>query len=271
VTWPRRAADAAVPLLFAVLALAPLVELALVALQRPADFRGGVTLPTSLDLGNFARVWNDAFGAALATSALVTVPVVAATTAISTLAGYAFGTMSFRGSRVLFVTLLLGLVVPGEATVIPLYYDLRRLSLTDGYPGLILAETAASVGFGTFWMRAFFRGAPRSLIDAARIDGASSWRILWSVLVPLARPALATLAALTFLWVWNDFLLPLVLLSGGSVATAPVRLALFVGERSSDPTALAAGAVLTSLPPIAVYVALQRHVLGGAGAGSVHS
>jgi raffinose/stachyose/melibiose transport system permease protein len=256
-------------LAFAALALYPIVAIVLVAVQSPGHFKGGFGIPHSLDLGNVGRVWSSGFGGYLRSSAYVTVPVVIGTTFVSILAGYAFGTMDFPGSRLLFYALLAGLVVPTEAIVVPLYFDLRSVSLTDTYVGLILPEIASSVAFGTFWMRAFFRSAPRGLIDAARIDGAGSWQVLWRVLLPLGRPAVMTLMALVFMWTWNDFLLPLVLLSGGSITTAQVGLAFFVGQRSTDIPGLAAAAIITAVPAVVVYVFFQRHFIRGMLSGAL--
>ena len=122
-------------------------------------------------------------------SAIVTVTVVAVATVLSILAGYAFGMMRFRGSEVLFYVMLLGLMIPTEAMIVPLYYDFRDLGLVDTYWALMLPQVGTSIAFGTFWMRAFFRTVPRSLVEAARIGGASSWFTLWRVILPLARPA----------------------------------------------------------------------------------
>ena len=141
----------------------------------------------------------------------------------------------------LFYVFLLGLMVPIEAMIVPLYYDLRDLGLTDTYWALILPQIAPSVAFGTFWMRAFFRGVPRSLVEAARIDGASTWFTLWRVLLPLARPAVLTMTVLLFMWTWNEFLLALVMVSDENLRTAPLGLAFFQGRNTSDLTLLAAG------------------------------
>ena len=146
-------------------------------------------------------------------------------TLFSILAGYAFGLMRFRGSSVLFYVFLLGLMVPTEAIIVPLYYDLRDLHLTNTYWALILPQIATSVAFGTYWMRTYFRSVPRSLIEAARIDGASSWFTLWRVLLPLARPAVLTMTVLLFMWTWNEFLLALVMVSDECLRTAPLGLA----------------------------------------------
>ena len=142
--------------------------------------------------------------------------------------------------------MLLGMIVPTEALIVPLYYDLRDLGLTDTYWALILPQIGLSVSFGTFWMRAFFRSAPRSLIEAARVDGASSWTVLWRILVPLGRPAVLTMAVLIFMWTWNEFLLALVMVSSEHLRTAPLGLAFFQGQHTSDFSLLAAGAMIVA-------------------------
>jgi raffinose/stachyose/melibiose transport system permease protein len=185
------------------------------------------------------------------------------------LSGYAFGLMRFRGGTLLFYVFLLGLMVPMEAMIVPLYYDFRDLGLTDTYWGLILPQIGTSVAFGTFWMRAFFRGVPRSLVEAARIDGASSWFTLWRVLLPLARPAVLTMTVLLFMWTWNEFLLALVMVSDEGLRTAPLGLSFFQGRNTSDLTLLSAGSVLVALPVVVVYVFLQRHFIRGMLAGAV--
>ena len=200
---------------------------------------------------------------------IVAVAVVGISAVLSILSGYAFGMMRFRGSELLFYVFLLGLMVPMEAIIVPLYYDFRDLGLTDTYWALILPQVGTSVAFGTFWMRAFFRGVPRSLVEAARIDGASSWFTLWRVLLPLARPAVLTMTVLLFMWTWNEFLLALVMVSDESLRTAPLGLSFFQGRNTSDLTLLAAGSVIVALPVVVLYVFLQRHFIRGMLAGAV--
>jgi raffinose/stachyose/melibiose transport system permease protein len=197
------------------------------------------------------------------------VSVVGISTIVSILAGYAFGMMRFRFAQPLFYIFLLGLMVPMEAMIVPLYYDLRDLELTDTYWALILPQVGTSVAFGTFWMRAFFRTVPRSLVEAARIDGASSWTTLWRVLVPFGRPAILTMMVLVFMWTWNEFLLALVMVSSENLRTAPLGLAFFQGQHTSDLTLLAAGAVIVATPVVFVYVFLQRHFIRGMLTGAV--
>ena len=256
--------------LFSLRAIAPIAALLLTAL-RPSEALGvGFTFPHSLHFHNFVTAWHTGeFSSGLRSSAIVTGSTVAIATTLAIPAGYALGTMRFRGDTLLFSVFLIGLIMPFEATIIPLYYDLRRVQLTDSYWGVILPSAALSVAFGTFWMRAFFLSTPRSLIEAARIDGATSWRILVSILLPFARPAILTMMVLTFLWTWNDFLLSLVMLSDPSIQTAPLKLALFQGRYTTDVTGLAAGSMIVALPVVAVYLVLQRHFIRGVLSGAV--
>jgi raffinose/stachyose/melibiose transport system permease protein len=240
---------------FAIIALAPVVKIVVTALGEP---------------GSFSTAWDDGhFSTYLRSSVVVAVAVVAVSSVLSILAGYAFGMMRFRGEQVLFYVLLLGLMVPLEATIVPLYYDLRDIGLTDTYWALILPQAGVSVAFGTFWMRAFFRSVPRSLVEAARLDGASSWSTLWRVIFPLARPAVLTMVVLVFMWTWNEFLLALVMVSDEGLRTAPLGLAFFQGRNTTDEAALAAGALIVATPVVLVYLFLQRHFIRGMLFGAV--
>ena len=266
----ERTGNYAVLVLFAVIAVFPLLAIILVALQKPEDLATGFSLPRSISFGNFAEAWQEGhFATYLRSSAIVSLSVLAMSTLVSILAGYAFGTMRFAGSTVLFYVLILGLMVPQEATIVPLYYDLRGLHLTDTYWALILPQVASSVAFGTFWMRAFFRSTPRSLLEAARIDGARPWTVLWRILVPFGRPAILTMMVLVFMWTWNEFLLALVMVSKESLRTAPLGLAFFQGQHTAQFTLLAAGAVIVAAPVVVVYVFLQRHFIRGMLSGAV--
>jgi raffinose/stachyose/melibiose transport system permease protein len=252
---------------FALLSILPLLGVVSAALTPPGEAVRGFGVPTEgISLGNFTRVWRDAqFGGALWTSLQMTMITVVLSSVTSVLAAYAFGTMRFRGSTVLFYVFLVGLLMPFEATVIPVYYMMRGLDLTGTVWSVALPSTSLSIAFGTFWMRAFFRSAPRPLIEAARVDGASSLTILRKILLPLARPAVLTMILLIFMWTWNDFLYSLVM----RLQTAPLTLAQFQGYRRADVSGIAAAAILVALPVLIAYIALQRHFIRGMLAGSM--
>jgi ABC-type glycerol-3-phosphate transport system permease component len=186
---------------------------------------------------------------------------------LDSLAGYAFARMRFRGRGILFMIVLSMLFVPIQITIIPLFIMFSRLSLTDTYWALILPVGANVTG--VFLMRQFFLSIPGELEEAARVDGASALRIFWSVVLPLARPALTAVAILTFLSTWNSFLWPLIVTRSDSVRTLPVGIAQFLslrpgmvqGQMSIGQSM--AGAVLAALPPIVVFVILQRYFIEG--------
>ena len=254
---------------FSVIALVPIVGIVITALQEQGSL-SSFGEPAGIHPGNFADAWREGnFSNYLMSSAIVVVAVVTLSTLFSIMAGYAFGMMRFRGQQVLFYLFLLGLMVPLEATIVPLYYDLRDLGLTDTYWSLIWPQVGVSVAFGTFWMRAFFRSVPRSLVEAARLDGSNSWHTLWRVVLPLGRPAVLTMMVLIFMWTWNEFLLALVMVSDEDLRTAPLGLAFFQGRNTTDFALLAAGSVIVATPVVVLYVLLQRHFIRGMLSGAV--
>lgn len=257
--------------LFTVIALTPVIGILSTAFGSQNSLDTGFSLPKGgLHWSNFADAWSRGhFGTYLGNSVLVTAVVVAATTVLAVLAAYAFGVMRFPGSTVLFHLFVIGLTLPQEALVVPLYFDLRYAELTDSYWALILPQTAQSLAFGVFWMRTYFRGSARSVIEAARIDGANTWTTLWRVLVPMGRPAISTMVVITFMWTWNEFLMALVMVSDEAHRTVPLGLAFFQGQHSSDAALLAAASVLIALPVVVVYVALQRRFIEGMLGGAV--
>lgn len=263
VSTSERTMNYVVLMAFAVFAIYPILSIVVAGLQPDAGAPGG--------LGNLAQAWEiGRFGTYLRTSLLVSAFVVAVSTVLSVLAGFAFGTMRFRGADALFYVMLIGIMMPAEAIVVPLFFDLRAVGLTDTFWAIALPQVAQSVAFGTFWLRAAFRASSRSIVEAARLDGASTGRILWQVLVPLARPAIVTLVVLTFMWTWNEFLIPLVMIpTNEALRTAPLGLGFFSGQYTQGYALLAAGATIVALPVVIVYLFLQRHFIAGMLEGAV--
>ncbi|NLU68987.1 carbohydrate ABC transporter permease [Streptomyces sp. HNM0574] len=256
--------------LFAVIALTPVLGILSTAFGDPGSLDTGFSLPDGLHLTNFTEAWTRGrFGGYLANSVLVAAAVVTATTLLAVPAAYAFGTMRFPGATVLFYLFVIGLTLPQESLVVPLYFDQRYWGLTDTYWGLILPQTAQSLAFGVFWMRTWFRTTPPALTEAARIDGAGSWTTLWRVLVPMGRPAISTMVVIVFMWTWNEFLMALVMVSDEAHRTVPLGLAFFQGQHSSDTALLAAASLLIALPVVLVYLLLQRRFLEGMLSGAV--
>jgi raffinose/stachyose/melibiose transport system permease protein len=258
--------------LFALGAIYPALSIVFLALHRKNDLVTGFAFPTTVDLSTFRAAFNEGnFSTGFKSSFIVAIVVTVISAILSIGTGYAFGTMRMTLAGPIFSIVMLGIIFPMEAAVIPLYYDFQSLHLLNTYWALILPQIGQSVALGTFWMRSFFRSTPRSLVEAARIDGASSWTILTKVLLPQARPALTTLCALVFTYTWNEFLLALVLVSGDETKqTAPLDLSFFAGTaKGNDPTKVAAAAVLVALPVVVAYILLQRHFIRGMLSGAV--
>ena len=200
-------------------------------------------------------------------SATVTVTATLVSVVINGMAGYAFAKLRFRGRERLFQVLLAALVIPAQVGMMPLFLELKALGLVNTLVGAMIPGLASI--FGIFLVRQYALGIPDDLLDAARIDGASEARIFWSVVVPVIRPILVTLAAFNFLNMWNDFMWPLIVLSDDSKFTLPVALASLVGEHVQDTELMMAGSVLTVLPVIVLFLSLQREYLRGVMMGAV--
>lgn len=255
----------------ALLALYPFASIILLAFT-PEGERNPAGVPSSITFDNFVEAWTrGAFGQALWSSLVVAIAVVIGALLVSILAGYAFARMLFPLKRLLLGLLLIGLIMPYEGIIVPLYYLLDGMGLLNTYWALILPQIATSVSLGLLWMRTAYANVPLSLAEAASIDGSSRWGTLWRLYVPLSLPAIATLGTLLFLYTWNEFLMALVLVpQNPSVQTAPLALSFFAGStRNFDPSVTAAAAVIVAVPILIVYIIFQRRFITGIVAGAV--
>jgi raffinose/stachyose/melibiose transport system permease protein len=229
----------------------------------------------TLDLGhlrwdNFAVAWRQAgFGQYLKSSLIITGSVVLVSTLLAVLSGYAFGVLGVVGERLLFPLMILGIMIPMEAIVVPLYYDFLEHGLTDSYQGIVLAHVGLGVSFGAFWMRAAFRTVPAGIGESAQMDGANSWTALWRVYLPIVRPAVLTFVLLSFMWTWNDYFLSLILVSDPAHQPLTLGLGAFSGRYLVHINLLAAAAVLISVPVVGLYLFFQRQFLRGMLSGAV--
>jgi len=201
------------------------------------------------------------FGRFYFNSFVVAVSVTCLQILTSSLAAFAFARLRFRGREALFLLYLATLMVPFQVTMIPNFIVVRLLGWYDSYQALIL-PTAFSA-FSTFLLRQYFRGIPIEFDEAARMDGASSWRIWWQIVMPLSGPAIAALAIFIFLGSWNDFLWPLVITTSLDMRTLPVGLSAFQGQYNVQWHLLMAGAVIALIPVLIIYVAAQKWFVQG--------
>jgi len=179
----------------------------------------------------------------------------------SSLAAYAFARLRFPGRERIFLIYLATLMVPGQVTIIPLYFIIKYLGWIDQYAGVIFP--AAFTALGTFLLRQFFRTIPRELEDAAAIDGASRFAVYWKIILPLSLPALATLSIFVFVNAWNDFFWPFIVLSDPQKLPLPVGLTKLVTAHASDWTRLMAGAMIALVPALLVYIIFQKFINKG--------
>lgn len=179
----------------------------------------------------------------------------------SSLAAFAFARLRFRGRNALFLLYLATLMVPFQVTMIPNFILVRFLGWYDSYQALILPTAFSALS--TFLLRQYFLSIPMDLDEAARMDGASSWRIWWQIIMPLSRPALAALSIFTFLASWNDFLWPLVITNSLDMRTLPVGLSTFQGQFNVQWHLLMAGAVIALFPVLIIYIAAQKQFIQG--------
>jgi raffinose/stachyose/melibiose transport system permease protein len=255
--------------LFLLIAIMPLIAVMLTSFKTPAELNAGpFAMPQEWRWQNYVDAWNGArFSAYFRSSVIVVIPVVVISVVFSTMAGYAFGMLRVPGEKVLLLLILLGLSIPTEAIIIPLWDLTGQLGLRNSYWAVIFPQIAMSFSFGTFWMQANFRTFPRELLDAAIVDGCNTWSVLWYILFPLSRPALLSLTVLLFMWTWNEFLLVLVLVTG-DMRTLPVGLALLRGQYESNVSIQSAAAMIVSLPVVIVYFMFQRNFIRGMTSGA---
>jgi len=225
-------------------------------------------LPHAPTLANYHELFTrHAAARYMGNSALVATCATVIALVLNTMAGYAFAKLRFAGRERVFQVLLGALVIPAQVTMIPLFAMVKGLGLVSTYGGVII-PTMASV-FGIFLVRQYALSLPDELLEAARIDGASEWRIFRSIVVPLLSPILITLGILTFLATWNDFMWPLIVLTEQKLHTLPVALAGLSREHVQDNELMMAGAVITIVPVLVLFLALQRYYIAGILAGSV--
>lgn len=242
----------------------PFIYMLTSSLETPVQI-GSLTpqfIPNPLVWSNYQQVWNDLpIARYFVNSAIVSLTITVAQLLTASMAAYAFARLRFRGRSTIFALYLATLIIPSQVTLIPNYLIVRELHWHNTYAGLI-APFVVSV-FSTFLLRQFFLTIPTDYEDAARIDGANHWQIYSRIILPLARPALATVVILTFLASWNNFLWPLVVVDSPSLVTVPLSVTAYQGQFAIAWGPLMAAATLSLLPVLIVYVLMQKYVVEG--------
>lgn len=200
-------------------------------------------------------------------SLIISVGVTAFSLILNSMGGYAFAKFKFASKKTLFQFLLSSMIIPGQVTMLPVFLLLKNLGLVNTYWAIIVPGMASI--YGIFLIRQFVYSIPDSLIEAARMDGASEMEIYWRVILPLCKPILVTLGLFTFMGTWNDFLWPLIVMTDSSMYTLPVSLANLMGEHAQDTELMMAGSVVTIIPVLVVFLFLQKYYIQGIMIGSV--
>lgn len=257
-------------LLACLFALFPLLSMLSAALAPQGTIPVGISIPTDPQWHNFIDAWNAANITTLAWSSLLLVlGVVPASLLFAAMAGYALGGLRIPFGTPFFLLLLFGLTLPFEAVLVPLYYQMQNMGLLNTQIGFILPMIGLNMPFAVFWMRTHFQSIPREISESASIDGAGPWKNFRHIQIPLAIPAVASLAVLLFLGTWNQFMLAIVLIQDPDKRTMAGALQAFVGEHQTDVVLLNAGALLIMAPVIVVFIIFQRYFSRALLAGAV--
>ena len=258
-------------LIVLIVCIMPFLWIVGIALKTKKEFyQTPFSLPADPQWDNFATAWTVGhFSEFFPNSLILSVSVVLGVIVCSVLAGYAFARIDFHGREVLFYAFLVGMMIPFQAVMIPLYYELRDLMLLKTYFGGIMPLVAQGIPFGIFLMRAFFLGLSQELVDAAKIDGCDDLGVLFHVLLPLAQPALATLVVIQFMNAWNAFLIPLLFMQAQRLRPLTLGLLYYRTRYEADYTMIAAGVTITILPMILIYTLFQNQIEEGLTAGAL--
>ncbi|MGI5421104.1 carbohydrate ABC transporter permease [Actinomadura luteofluorescens] len=275
----RRRGPSAYAVLVALVALAgvmliPFVVVVFNALKTPQEYSssGPLSPPDGFHLDGVRQFWERVdFGHVLLNSALISGSVAVLAVLLSVFNAYALGIGRIKGRMWVLALLLLANTLPQEALVYPLYYMSKQIGLYDTRLSVIIVFTVIQSAFGTYLLSSVMAAFPRPLLEAARIDGAGRWQVLWRVVVPVVRPTLSVLLVFFFVWTWNEFLIPMVFLISNENQTVSVALGVLQGQRLMDATMSSAASLLGLLPTVAFFLIFQRTLSRGLTAGAIKS
>jgi multiple sugar transport system permease protein len=258
-------------LLLTLLWLMPVIASVVTSFRTMDDItsNGMWSWPKQLLWDNFIRAWTVArVSKYLLNSFIITIPSLLGMLFFSSLSAYALARFKFRGNLFFYFMYVAGTMLPFQILMLPVFRLTNALHLYDTYGSLILIHTAFQLGFCTFVLRNFMRTVPSEIMEAARVDGCSEFRIYWQIMLPLTLPALAALATLEFTWVFNDYLWAIILLRSDALRPVTAGLATLRGQYNTDWPVITAGALLATVPTLLVFIFLQRYFIQGLTLGS---
>jgi raffinose/stachyose/melibiose transport system permease protein len=256
----------------ALLMVGPFVIVAMNSVKSKADFaaHGGMSLPTSINFKSFSTFWsNVGFGDALINSVVISASVAILAVVVSLLNAYAIGIGRIKGRLWILGLFLLGNLLPQEALIYPFYDLAKRVGLYDNILSVIIIFTVIQGAFGTYLLSSVLSSFPTEILEAARIDGAGRLRILWRIVVPVTWPTIGVMLTLFFIWTWNEFLIPMIMLPSSTNQTVSVSIATTQGQHMVDITMQAASSMLAIIPAVLFFLLFQRTLTQGVAVGAV--
>jgi len=268
--WLGRGVGYAILIVLTIISIFPLIWMIMTSFRQQFDVFGKSLIPQTVTLDAYTFILNEFhFATFFGNSLVVSVMTVFTVVCLATLSGYAFAHLEFWGKEIIFMVLLGTLMIPPTVLLLPLFLQLRDFGLINSQTGLILAYIGGGLAFSVFLMRSFFRTLPTELIDAGRVDGASEFGIFWRIMLPLARPGIATVLIFQFMSTWNEFLYAVTLVHTPNMRTLQPTIFTMVGRYSTNWPALTAALTLSILPILIVYIFMQRQFVAGLTAGAV--
>lgn len=261
-----------VTVLGALVVIAPFYLIVVNSFKSPGDYsrNGPLSLPTSIDLTGIIAFWNRVnFPEKVWNSFFIAGVVAVAALLISILNAFAIGIGRVRGRSWIVLLFLLANLLPQEALLYPLYYLAKLVGLYDNVWSVIIIFTVIQAAFGTYLLSSVYGTFPPAILEAAAIDGAGRWQILWRIIFPISRPTLSVLLIFFFIWTWNEFLIPLTFLISNANQTVPVAISVLQGDRLMDVTTTSASALLGVIPTLIFFLIFQRTLARGITAGAV--
>ncbi|CQR54433.1 carbohydrate ABC transporter permease [Paenibacillus riograndensis] len=257
--------------LFAIMNIIPIFWMIVNSFKEEQEYAANpFSFPATLHFSNYTKAWEVAnMNIYFLNSLLITFVSLLVTVLLGSLAAYFLARFTFRLRGFTYALFLLGMLVPIHATLIPIFLIMQKLSLIDTYLSLILPYTAFHLSLTVFILEGFMRGFPKDLEESGIMDGAGVFRIFWSIILPITRPAMATVVILNFIYNWNEYLFALVLITSNSLKTLPLGLANFVGVETASYTLQMSALTIALVPILIFYLLLQKQLVTGMTAGAV--
>lgn len=250
----------------------PMIFLLVMSLRTKVDIiqKGVLALPDKLHFENYLNAWKTGhFSTYFSNSIMISVISVIGVVVLATLIAYAMVYYDFKGKEIVNSIILLGLIIPFEIVIIPLFYNMKFVGLLGTRAPVYLTHIALNIPFSVFLLQGFIKDVPKSLVESARIDGAGELTILRKIIAPVIKSALVSIVILIFMWTWNDFMLSNIMLRDDKMRTLPLGLAFFKGKFSRDIPMTSAASTIIMTPVLLVYLAFQKHMIKGLTMGAV--